>query len=148
MQLVEELSIKEIINRIKNYDSFEAVPPDHSFHIKIRDYVPFVCAAIHAGGNLRENLKDKIIHSDYERWYEEDPFTDSFISSMPLTIVGKDSRFEYDLNRSPEKCVYNDAWGKQVWKKPLSKSLKKESLSKHSNSVSYTHLTLPTILLV
>ena len=133
MQLVEELSIKEIINRIKNYDSFEAVPLDHSFHIKIRDYVPFVCAAIHAGGNLRENLKDKIIHSDYERWYEEDPFTDSFISSMPLTIVGKDSRFEYDLNRSPEKCVYNDAWGKQVWKKPLSKSLKKESLSKHSS---------------
>ena len=55
MQLVEELSIKEIINRIKNYDSFEAVPPDHSFHIKIRDYVPFVCAAIHAGGNSREN---------------------------------------------------------------------------------------------
>ena len=92
MQLIEELSIKEIINRIKNYDSFEAVPLDHSFHIKIRDYVPFVCAAIHAGGNLRGNLKDKIIHSDYERWYEEDPFTDSFIPSMPPKLDLKKPR--------------------------------------------------------
>tara|TARA_B100000401_G_C52805670_1_gene721000 strand:- start:17 stop:2005 length:1989 start_codon:yes stop_codon:yes gene_type:complete len=130
---MEVLSIKEIINRIKNYDSFEAVPLDHSFHIKIREYVPFICAAIHAGGNFRDNLKDKIIHSSYERWYEEDPFTDTFITSMPLTIVGKDSRFEYDLNRNPDNCVYEDAWGKQVWKKPLSKTLKKESLTKHAN---------------
>ena len=53
---MEILSIKEIIKRIKNLDRFEATPTDHSFHIKIREYVPFVCAAIHAGGNLREQL--------------------------------------------------------------------------------------------
>ena len=130
---MEILSIKEIIKRIKNLDRFEATPTDHSFHIKIREYVPFVCAAIHAGGNLREQLKQQIIHSDYERWYEEDPFTDTFITSMPLTIIGLDSRFEYDLNRSLKHCVYDKAWGKQVWKKPLSGAQKKESISKHAN---------------
>ena len=130
---MEILSIKEIIKRIKNLDRFEATPTDHSFHIKIREYVPFVCAAIHAGGNLREQLKQQIIHSDYERWYEEDPFTDTFITSMPLTIIGLDSRFEYDLNRSLQHCVYDKAWGKKVWKKPLSGTQKKESISKHAN---------------
>ena len=43
-------------------------------------------------------------------------FTDTFVSSMPWTIFGRDSRFEYDLNRDPKNCVYKDAWGKQVWK--------------------------------
>ena len=129
----EVLSIDEIIKKINSGEIFEAVPVDYSFHLKIRDYIPYVCAAIHAGHNFRNNLKDKIIHSEYERWYEEDPNTDTFISSMPLTIFGLDSRFEYDLNRSPELCVYKDAWGKPVWKKPLSKTLQKESLKKHAN---------------
>ena len=133
MVQAEVLSIGHIIKKINNGEIFEAVPIDYSFHLKIRDYIPYICAAIHAGHNFRNNLKDKVIHSEYERWYEEDPHTDTFISSMPLTIVGLDSRFEYDLNRSPEKCVYKDAWGKPVWKKPLSKSLEKESLKKHEN---------------
>ena len=100
MVQAEVLSISHIIKKIKNGEIFEAVPIDYSFHLKIRDYIPYICAAIHAGHNFRNNLKDKVIHSEYERWYEEDPHTDTFISSMPLTIVGLDSRFEYDLNLS------------------------------------------------
>lgn len=133
MAQLESLSIKEIIRKINNYETFEAISDDQSFHLKIREYIPFVSAAIHAGSKLRKNLKDKIIHNDYERWYEEDPHTDTFISSMPLTIVGLDSRFEYDLNRNPENCVYKDAWGKKVWKKQLTKSLIKESLQKYTD---------------
>ena len=130
---MEKLSINEIIKRIKNYDCFECTAQDNSFHLKIREYVPFICAAIHAGHQFRNNLNSNIIHSEYERWYEEDPYTDTFISSMPLTIIGNDSRFEYDLNRTPDKCVYKDAWGKQVWKKPLTKKQKNTSLEKHRN---------------
>tara|TARA_B100001287_G_scaffold49581_1_gene38638 strand:+ start:21002 stop:22999 length:1998 start_codon:yes stop_codon:yes gene_type:complete len=133
MAQLETLTVKEIIKKINAQETFEAVSFEKSFHIKIRDYVPFLCAAVHAGNNLRINLRDKIIHNDYERWYEEDPHTDTFISSMPLTIFGLDSRFEYDLNRDPENCVYKDAWGKPVWKRPLSKTILKESLQKHSN---------------
>ncbi len=130
---METLSVKEIIKKINNYESFEATSLDHSFSIKIREYVPFICAAIHSGGNLRSNLKKKIIHNDYQRWYEEDPFTNYFIRSMPLTIIGNDSRFEYDLNRSIDKCIYEQAWGKKVWKSPLNSNLKKESINKYVN---------------
>tara|TARA_B100001287_G_scaffold150032_1_gene126301 strand:- start:11502 stop:13499 length:1998 start_codon:yes stop_codon:yes gene_type:complete len=133
MEQIKSLTVNEIIKKIKNQETFEAVSVHNTFHLKIRDYIPFFCAAIHAGSNLRSNLKEKIIHNKYERWYEEDPHTDTFISSMPLTIVGLDSRFEYDLNRDPENCVYKDAWGIPVWKKPLSKPIIKESLQKHSD---------------
>ena len=49
---MEKLSVNEIIQRIKNYDCFECISEDGSFQLKIRDYVPFICAAIHAGHNL------------------------------------------------------------------------------------------------
>jgi hypothetical protein len=116
MVQAEVLSIDGIIKKIRSEEPFEAVPIDHSFHLKIRDYTPFISAAIHAGHKFRNNLINKVLHNDYERWYEEDPHTDTFISSMPLTIVGLDSRFEYDLNRDPENCVYIEAWGEPVWK--------------------------------
>ena len=125
-----KLSIKEIIRKIENEELFEAVVEDNSFEIKINRYVPCLCTAIHAGNNFRYELKEKCTHSNFERWYEEDPHTDDFIVALPITLIGRDSRFEYDLNRAPEDCIYDDAWGKPVWKKPLTKSERSESLIK------------------
>ena len=56
MVQAEVLSISHIIKKIKNGEIFEAVPIDYSFHLKIRDYIPYICAAIHAGHNFRNNL--------------------------------------------------------------------------------------------
>jgi len=133
------LSIEEIIKKIQRKEVFEAVTADNSFQIKINRYVPYVCTAIHAGGNLRQELKMKTALNDYERWYEEDPYTDEFIVALPITLVGNDSRYEYDLNRAPEKCVFDEAWGKKVWKKPLTKSEKSISLKKHTNYYRVTY---------
>ncbi|RMG79021.1 MAG: flavohemoglobin expression-modulating QEGLA motif protein [Bacteroidetes bacterium] len=127
-----KLSVNEIIEKIQNREVFEADASDGSFHIKIEHYVPYVCAAIHAGHQLRDDLKQNCVLSDYERWYEEDPQTETFIASLPIVIYGKDSRYEYDLNRRPESAVYDTAWGKQVWKKPLTPEQKQKSLAKHS----------------
>ncbi len=126
-----KLSIKDIVNKIKKEEKFSCIALDSSFYIAIEDYVPFVCAAIHNGNNLRRELKRKIALSDFERWYEEDPLTGEFISSMPIRIIANDSRYEYDLNRSPEKCIYEEAWGKKVWKFPLSQEERRKSLKKY-----------------
>ena len=67
---------------------------------------------------------------------------------MPLTIIGKDSRFEYDLNRDLSDCVYEDAWGKPVWRKTLPKAIIKESHQKHkiaAHSI-YTHFSKQDII--
>lgn len=125
------LTIQQIIKNIENEVVFEAYAEDESFKIKIDEYIPYVCAAIHDGGQMREDVLEKCSLSNYERWYEEDPHTAEFVSNFPILIQGCDSRFEYDLNRDPETAIYEEAWGKQVWETPLSGSQKQRSLAKH-----------------
>lgn len=133
------LSVEEIIKKINRKEVFEARTNDNSFQIKINRYVPYVCTAIHAGCNLRPELKEKSALNDYERWYEEDPYTDEFIAALPITLVGNDSRYEYDLNRVPGDCIFEEAWGKNVWTKPLTKAEKQTSLKKHTNYYRVTY---------
>jgi uncharacterized protein (TIGR02421 family) len=127
-----KLSIAEIIAKIEHEETFEATDVAESFALKIGDYVPYICAAIHNGSNLRRELSAKIALNATERYYEEDPFTADFVASLPIVIQGLDSRYEYDLNRRPEIAVYDVAWGKQVWKAPLTEGEKAESLAKHT----------------
>jgi len=136
------LSVDEIIAQIEAGALFEAKTTDGSIKIKINKYVPFCCTAIHAGSRFREELKDKIAIDDYERWYEEDPHTQDFIASLPITLVGNDSRYEYDLNRAPEECIYETAWGKKVWKRKLSPKEIRLSKEKHANYYKITHALL------
>ena len=127
------LSINEIIKKIKSEETFDAIAIDGSFTLKIENYVPYICAAIHDGHHFRTSLLDNCLHTEYERWFEEDPATKDMIQSFPIVIAGCDSRFEYDLNRSPEMAIYKDAWGKQLWKHPLSESEREIGMQKHHN---------------
>ena len=139
------LEIEEIINLINKQETFEATPIDGSFHIKVNRYLPYCCTAIHDGSHLSPDKKAKIALDDYSRWYEEDPNTADFISSMPITLIGNDSRFEYDLNRTPELCIYDEAWGNKVWKKNLRPKQVQDSLQKHANYYKVTHALISKI---
>ena len=130
---MQKLSVNDIIKKIHNEDIFEAVSEDYSFTIKIDSYVHYACAAIHDGHQFRKELWDSCIHTEYERWYEEDPCTKEMVKTHPIVIAGCDSRFEYDLNRPPEEAVFETAWGKQLWKYPLPEDMKVRSLEKHNN---------------
>lgn len=127
-----KLSIDEILQKIEREEIFSAISEDQSFSISIEEYVPYICAAIHQGSFLREDLKKNITLSDLERRREEDPYTEDFILPLPIRIVGLDSRYEYDLNKNEETCIYKEAWGKEVWKQPLTDEKRKISLNKHS----------------
>lgn len=130
---MERLSINQICEKIEKQESFHAVAEDYSFTLKIEEYVPYVCGAVHDGHQFRKTLWDDCLHSEYDRWYEEDPCTKQFVNTHPIVIAGRDSRFEYDLNRDPENAIYEDAWGKKLWKNKLSNSEKEISLKKHEN---------------
>jgi len=119
------------LKAIKKGELFHAQVGD-AFEIKIEDYGFFVCTAIHNGHNLRDDLAKKCRLSADERLYEEDPYTGDMIASMPITLIGLDSRYEYDLNRPPETCIYEEVWGKKVWAKPLTKLQRQTSLDKHA----------------
>ncbi|MBO3117783.1 N-formylglutamate amidohydrolase [Winogradskyella sp. DF17] len=130
---MERLSVDAICEKIQSEETFHAVSNDYGFTIKIDSYVHYVCGAIHDGHQFRKDLWDNCLHSEYDRWYEEDPETKNMIQSHPIVISGRDSRFEYDLNRFPEEAVFETAWGKQLWREPLSESEKSFSLTKHAN---------------
>ncbi|MDU8887026.1 N-formylglutamate amidohydrolase [Yeosuana sp. MJ-SS3] len=130
---MQKLSVKEIVKKINNEELFEAVSEDYAFTIKIDSYVYYACAAIHDGHQFRKELWDNCIHTEYERWYEEDPCTKDMVKTHPIVIAGCDSRFEYDLNRPPEEAVFETAWGKQLWKNPLVEEMKARSLQKHTS---------------
>ena len=130
---MHRLSVEEIISRIEKGIPFEAVSDDYSFTLKIEEYVPYVCGAVHDGHQFRHELWENCLHTEYERWYEEDPCTKQMIQSHPIVISGLDSRFEYDLNRPLETAIFETAWGKQLWKLPLAEGMKQKSLQKHSN---------------
>lgn len=136
---MQKLSIQDIISKIENEDLFHAVASDYSFTLKIDDYVPYACAAVHNGHQFRKELWPKCLHTEYERWYEEDPKTKTMLKPHPIVISGMDSRFEYDLNRAPENAIYEDAWGKQLWKEPLTEDEKSRSLEKHQNFYKVVH---------
>lgn len=127
------LSTENIIAKIEAEIPFEAVSKDYSFTLKIEEYAPYICGAVHDGHQFRKSLWENCLHTEYERWYEEDPCTKEMVQAHPIVIAGCDSRFEYDLNRAPETAIYVDAWGKQLWKNPLSPDETNNSLTKHAN---------------
>lgn len=130
---MQRLSLSQIISKIEDEETFHAVSSDYTFTLKIDNYVPYACAAVHDGHQFRKELWSNCLHSEYDRWYEEDPETKSMIASQPIVLASCDSRFEYDLNRAPEDAVFETAWGKQLWKNPLSNVQKQKSLDKHEN---------------
>lgn len=131
--MMHTLTESEIIDHINQKKVFEAELDDGSLRISIKQYVPFIATSIHAGSNFAKELETNCHLSKKERYYEEDPFTDQFISGLAITLVACNSRYAYDLNRMPENCIYDQAWGKKVWKKPLDKSIKEKLLLQHQS---------------
>ena len=89
---MKQLSIAQIIENIQNESIFEAVADDYSFTLKIDSYQPYVCGAVHDGHQFRKELWDNCLHTEYERWFEEDPATKAMIHSLPIVIAGCDSK--------------------------------------------------------
>jgi len=130
---MERLTIEQILQNIHAGTPFEAVSEDYSFTLKIEEYAHYVCGAVHDGHHFRKDLWENCCHSEYERWYEEDPSTAEMVRNHPIVLAGCDSRFEYDLNREPEIAIYEDAWGKRLWKEPLADGERNKSMKKHNN---------------
>ena len=130
---VESMSEQECISAIEQGRQFHADVANGAFTIKIESDVPFICTAIHDGHRIREEIIDNCALSEAERYYEEDPYTGEFINTMPITVIARDSRYEYDLNRGPDTAIYEEAWGKVVWKTPLTTEQKTQSLEKHNS---------------
>lgn len=126
------LSEQEILNKISRRALFTATIDGGAFTLKIDKYVPAMSAAIHNGSALRNELIANCLLNKDQRYYEEDPHTGSFIEDQAITLIAHDSRYEYDLNRQTDDCVYETAWGVDVWRQPLSSETIAKSKAKHA----------------
>ena len=139
---MQTLSEQQIIDLIQAGLPLEATLPDGSLTLKILDYVPYIGTAIHHGHHFREELAPLCALSESERYYEEDPGSGDWLDGLPITLIGGDSRYEYDLNRSPEECIYTEAWNKPVWNQPLADEDRERALAKHARYYRILHALL------
>ncbi|MES2663812.1 MAG: flavohemoglobin expression-modulating QEGLA motif protein [Pseudomonadota bacterium] len=142
---MKRYSYAALIEAICSKQSINGILEDNSVKLKIQNYSPMVCLAIHDGHQIRPELLEYIALDESERLYEEDPLTSSFIQSFPIQFIACDSRFEYDLNRTPENAIYEEAWGTKVWKKNLPDHERDISLTKHARIVEIIKALVRTI---
>ncbi|MGB0468746.1 MAG: flavohemoglobin expression-modulating QEGLA motif protein [Pontibacterium sp.] len=126
-------SESQILKMISEGELFECDAEDGSFSLKIENYAPAICTAVHDGHSMRASMEKHCALTADERLYEEDPFTGELVDAMPITLIGRDSRYEYDLNRPLATCIYKKAWGKEVWHKQPTLAQRKQSLTKHKS---------------
>ena len=124
-----KLSEKECIALINKGECFHAEVEAGAFTVKIDEYSPFVCTAIHNGHHLRDDLQKNCRLTDEERRLAEAPYTADMLSSFPIVLTGNDSRFEYDLNRPKAHSTHY----KTAWTKPLTTKQRNESHAKHQS---------------
>lgn len=128
---MERLTEQEMIAAIEQRRPFAAEIDSGVFSITVREYEPVIATAIHDGHGVSAGLEAKYAVNEEERFFEEDPFTSDFAGCCPISIAGNDSRFMYDLNRPPDSCIYYEAWGKKVWRQPLTAQEKESLLERH-----------------
>lgn len=128
---MELLSEQSIIERIERGEVFKACVDTGAFVLTIKKYVPAVFTAIHDGHEVQPPVADKMLVTPKDRRFEEDPFTGDIVDTFSISLRVIHSRYYYDLNRPPQYCIYDEAWGKQVWKKPLSIEEQKSIRSHH-----------------
>ncbi len=95
---------------------------------------PVICTAIHNGHELSPFVEAKMNLTEFQRFYEEDPYTEIFIEDCENKIIANFSRFEVDLNRNKDKCIYQnpeDAWGLKVRTKDFSAKEINDLLSRY-----------------
>ncbi len=89
------------------------------YTFQITGDTPILVTAIHDGHELSFDLLEICALSESSRLREEDPYTGKWTEVADNRIIAHHSRFEFDLNRPPEKAIYldpADAWGLEVWK--------------------------------
>jgi hypothetical protein len=104
---------------------------------------------MHAGSRMRPELADLIMPGSEDRYREEDPFADAFIEGLPLRIIARDSRFEYDLNREEESCIYpfgEQKYGLDIWSRPLTDREQEPALLKFREFYQLVDLVLEYML--
>lgn len=124
LRLIEEIissglkpiSLSEALCYLRSGTPLAASTIEGICTLRINDYVPLICVALHDGATFPAGLEKACILSEAERRFEEDPHTADLLEDLPLVLSGSESRYFYDLNRSEEFATINDVFNRKVWR--------------------------------
>jgi N-formylglutamate deformylase len=122
---------------------------DEFITIKLDGNIPILATAIHNGHLISENIAQHLALSESDQLREEDPYTGIWTGISENRIIAHHSRFEFDLNRPPEKAVYllpSDAWGLKVWKTKPSGKMIANSLRIYKEIYRNFHVTITELV--
>ncbi len=125
------LSEKKIRALIAAEKPFEGQLAGGSLYIRVREYLPYICTATHAGHRLRAELKGKCRLGGPDRRAMEEPFTDVLLDPFPVVITAKDSPLEYDLDLPPESPVEDRPDSPETYRPALTLRQVKDSELRH-----------------
>jgi len=95
---------------------------------------PVLATAVHAGHQIRDELKP-FLHADEHKLHrDEDPMTGVWAAAGDNIFVNYRSRFEVDLNRSRELALATEpehTWGQKIWHKSPPSEMIERSLRQH-----------------
>jgi len=128
---METMTERHIISRLRAGECFAAEIDTGSFQIVVRSYSPVVATAIHDGHRVVDDFAAKMAVSEAQRKFEEDPHTGALGETLDISITVRDSRYCGDLNRTEERCIYDEAWGLKVWREPLDDASRLRLLENH-----------------
>ena len=128
-------TLHEIEERLWNGDlPFSGITELGSCEFHFDSPASYAGVSMHSGHRVRDEILDILAVSEKDRLREEDPYMDRFISDFPIRIYGRDSRFEYDLNRNPYRALYDfdkPKWGLNIWKREVTEEEHAVSIKKH-----------------
>ncbi|MEE4313280.1 MAG: N-formylglutamate amidohydrolase [Desulfofustis sp.] len=128
---MDVLTEAEIIKRIAAGKRFRATVAGGAYSVAIARYVPALVTAIHDGHDIPAELAGDLLVSEEQRRFEEDPFTGAIADSFAISLTVHHSRYFYDINRRPEQCIYQEAWGQIVRKRLPPERQKRQILDLH-----------------
>lgn len=117
--------------------------------IKLEGTTPLLAAAIHDGHQISQDLASLFALKESDQLREEDPYTSIWTRITKNRIIAHHSRFEFDLNRPPEKAVYilpSDAWGLEVWKTRPPESIITRSQQRYAEIYQKFHLAITELV--
>jgi hypothetical protein len=111
---MDVLTEAEIIERIAAGRRFRATVAGGAYTVAIARFTPAVVTAIHDGHDIPEEIARDLLVTEEQRRFEEDPFTGTIADSFAVSLTMHHSRYYYDINRRPEQCIYQEAWGQKI----------------------------------
>lgn len=128
-----DLTLKRYRARLAAGNPFRAASPTNATTVEYDEASPLIGCALHHSHHMRPELGPHLVIAPGDRYYDEDPETHRFLSVLTHRILPNQSRYEVDLNRSPDVAVYARpelAWGIQVYDGELDRDTRERSLEK------------------